>query len=62
MSDARIYYNSRRHAGPPDEPVDQVRRRWSAWSSDGGATWKSLASCKQLPDGPQNSDYGLHDK
>lgn len=60
MSDGRIYYNSRRHAGPPDEPVDQVRRRWSAWSSDGGATWKNLASCKQLPDGPQNSDYGCH--
>jgi len=55
LSDGRIYYNSRRHWAPKNE---NVRRRWTAWSEDGGATWKDLALCKALPDGPQNTDYG----
>jgi len=55
MSDGRIYYNSRRHWAPKGE---NARRRWTAWSEDGGATWKDLAICEVLPDGPQNSDYG----
>ena len=56
LSDGRIYYNSRRHWAP--EGVDNLRR-WTAWSDDGGATWKDLANCTVLPDGPQNTGYGL---
>jgi sialidase-1 len=56
LSDGRIYYSSRRHWAP--EGVDNLRR-WTAWSDDGGATWKDLANCKVLPDGPQNTGYGL---
>jgi sialidase-1 len=49
LSDGRIYYNSRRHWAP--EGVNPRRRRWIAWSYDGGATWKDLAACAALPDG-----------
>lgn len=55
LSDGRVYYNSRRHWAPPGE---NPRRRWTAWSDDGGATWKDLAICQVLPDGPQDTDYG----
>ena len=55
LSDGRIYYNSRRHWAPEGK---NPRRRWSAWSDDGGATWKGLTFVKILPDGPQNSNYG----
>ncbi len=55
LSDGRIYYNSRRHWAPKGE---NPRRRWSAWSDDGGATWQGLAMVKILPDGPQDTDYG----
>ena len=55
LSDGRIYYNSRRHWAPEGK---DPRRRWSAFSDDGGATWKGLAFVKVLPDGPQNSNYG----
>lgn len=55
LSDGRIYYNSRRHWAP--EGVNP-RRRWTAWSEDGGATWKDLSICTVLPDGPQNTNYG----
>jgi len=55
LSDGRIYYNSRRHWAP--EGVNPLRR-WTAWSDDGGATWKDLAICEVLPDGPQNTNYG----
>ena len=48
LSDGRIYYNSRRHLDP--EGVDP-RKRWTAWSYDGGETWKDLAISKVLPDG-----------
>jgi sialidase-1 len=54
-SDGRIYYNSRRHWAPEGA---NPRRRWTAWSDDGGATWKGLAICEVLPDGPQNTNYG----
>ena len=56
LSDGRIYYNSRRHWAPKG---DDPRRRWHAWSDDGGKTWKDLSICKGLPDGPQDTDYGL---
>lgn len=56
LSDGRIYYNSRRHWAP--EGVNS-RRRWTAWSDDGGKTWKDLRICEVLPDGDQCRDYGL---
>ena len=56
LSDGRIYYNSRRHWA---EPGTNARRRWTAFSEDGGATWKDLAICQVLPDGDQVRDYGL---
>ncbi|MDP7206746.1 MAG: sialidase family protein, partial [Pirellulaceae bacterium] len=55
LSDGRIYYNSRRHWA---EEGANPRRRWTAWSGDGGATWKGLEICEILPDGPQNTNYG----
>ncbi len=55
LSDGRIYYNSRRHWAP--EGVNPLRR-WTAWSEDGGETWKGLSICEVLPDGPQNTSYG----
>jgi sialidase-1 len=55
LSDGRIYYNSRRHWAP--EGANPLRR-WTATSDDGGATWKDLAICEVLPDGPQNTNYG----
>ena len=55
LSDGRIYYNSRRHWA---QKGANPRRRWTAESTDGGATWKKLAICKILPDGPQNTNYG----
>ena len=55
LSNGRIYYNSRRHwAQKGADP----RRRWTAESDDGGATWKNLRFCRELPDGPQNTNYG----
>ena len=56
LSDGRIYYNTRRSWAPKGE---NARRRWTAWSDDGGATWKDLAICEVLPDGDQLLDYGL---
>ena len=55
LSDGRIYYNSRRHWAP--ENVDS-RRRWIAWSDDGGETWQDGGICEVLPDGAQDRDYG----
>ena len=55
LADGRIYYNSRRHWAP--EGVNP-RRRWTAWSDNGGESWNGLAICEVLPDGPQNSNYG----
>lgn len=55
LSDGTIYYNSRRHWA---EDGKNPRRRWTATSSDGGATWTNLRFCEVLPDGPQDTDYG----
>lgn len=55
LSDGRIYYNSRRHWA--QEGVN-LKRRWTAWSGDGGETWENLTLCEALPDGPQNANYG----
>ncbi|MBN2271837.1 MAG: exo-alpha-sialidase [Sedimentisphaerales bacterium] len=55
LADGRLYYNSRRHWAPEGE---NPRRRWIAWSKDGGKSWKDLSICEALPDGPQNADYG----
>lgn len=55
LSDGRIYYNSRRHWAP--EGVNPLRR-WTAWSEDGGHTWKDVSICEILPDGGQNRSYG----
>jgi len=56
LSDGTIYYNSRRHWAPEGE---NPRRRWEAISKDGGATWTELHFCEILPDGPQDTNYGL---
>ena len=56
LSDGRIYYNSRRHWAP--EGVE-ARRRWVAWSEDGGETWGEASVAEVLPDGAQHRDYGL---
>lgn len=55
LADGTIYYNSRRHWAPEGK---NPRRRWTATSTDGGATWKDLQFCEVLPDGPQNTNYG----
>ena len=55
LSDGTVYYNSRRHWA---EKGANPRRRWTASSDDGGATWKNLAICEVLPDGPQDTNYG----
>lgn len=56
LSDGRIFYDSRRHWAP--EGVN-ARKRWFAWSYDGGETWRDLGVSRVLPDGDQNRDYGL---
>jgi sialidase-1 len=52
LSDGRIYYNSRRHWAPEGK---SSLRRWTAWSDDGGATWKNAKICEVLPDGTQDT-------
>jgi sialidase-1 len=56
LSDGRLYYNSRRHWAPTRE---EALLRWTAWSEDGGVTWKESAQSSILPDGNQDSTYGL---
>ncbi len=56
LSNGRLYYNSRRHWAPPGE---NPRRRWTAWSDDGGRSWSDRTICEVLPDGDQDRDYGL---
>ena len=56
LSDGTIYYNSRRHWA---EKGANPRRRWTASSDDGGASWKGLKMVEVLPDGPQDTNYGL---
>jgi sialidase-1 len=53
LSDGRIYYNSRRHVDP--KGVDPYMR-WTAWSYDGGETWKDLSISKVLPDGQRRGN------
>lgn len=56
LGSGRIYYNSRRHLST--DGLDP-RRRYIAWSDDGGHTWKDLSVSQELPDGDQDRDYGL---
>lgn len=56
LSDGTIYYNSRRHKST--DGLDP-RRRYEAFSYDGGKTWENLRVIPELPDGDQNRDYGL---
>ncbi len=56
LSDGRLYYNSRRHLST--DGLDP-RRRYEAWSDDGGETWEDGGIIQVLPDGPQSLDYGL---
>ena len=56
LSSGVINYNSRRHEAR--DGLD-VRMRHIAWSYDDGETWEDLSVCDVLPDGNQNSDYGL---
>lgn len=56
LADGRLYYNTRRHWAPTRE---DALRRWTASSDDGGATWKEPAKSSILPDGNQDSTYGL---
>lgn len=55
LSDGRLYYNSRRHWAPEGK---SPLRRWTAWSEDGGLTWRDVSICEILPDGPQDTNYG----
>lgn len=55
LSDGTIYYNSRRHWAPEGT---NPRRRWEAWSYDGGKTWEDASLNEVLPDGAQHRDYG----
>lgn len=56
LSDGTLYYNSRRH-----KSTDGLnpRRRYIAYSYDGGQTWEDLWIDDVLPDGAQHTDYGL---
>ncbi len=54
LSDGRIYYNSRVHW---DQRPNNIRRR-SAWSNDGGHTWKDWQVAEVLPDGDPHRSYG----
>jgi sialidase-1 len=56
LSDGRLYYNSRRHKST--DGLDP-RRRYMAWSDDGGHTWTDMSVIEALPDGDQDRDYGL---
>ncbi|MDP1564618.1 MAG: sialidase family protein [Pirellulaceae bacterium] len=56
LSNGDLYYNSRRHWAPAGE---NPRRRYSAVSRDGGQTWTDLKQVVVLPDGPQDTNYGL---
>lgn len=56
LSDGTLYYNSRRH-----KSTDGLnpRRRYIAYSHDGGHTWENMSVSDELPDGAQHTDYGL---
>ncbi len=56
LSDGTLYYNSRRHFS--NDGLNP-RMRHIACSTDGGHSWEDLYVSEELPDGVQNSDYGL---
>lgn len=56
LSDGTIYYNSRRHFSSDGL---NPRMRHIATSTNGGQNWENLYVSTELPDGEQNSDYGL---
>ncbi len=56
LSDGTIYYNSRRHYSTDGL---NPRMRYIAWSYDSGETWEDISVSDVLPDGPQDTDYGL---
>jgi len=56
LADGTVYYNTRRHWAPEGK---NPRRRWHAWSRDGGQSWRDVSICEALPDGGQYRDYGL---
>ena len=56
LNDGTIYYNSRRHFSTDGL---NPRMRHIASSTDGGHSWEDLYVSEELPDGVQNSDYGL---
>lgn len=56
LSNGMIYYNSRRHKSTDGR---NPRMRHTAWSDDGGHTWKNLSVSDVLPDGDKWQDYGL---
>lgn len=56
LADGVLYYNTRRHWAPAPE---DTKSRWYAWSHDGGATWTGHRKSTVLPDGNQDTEYGL---
>lgn len=56
LADGRLYYNSRRHKSTDGQ---SPLWRYSGYSFDGGHTWKDVVLSDVLPDGNQNTDYGL---
>ena len=56
LSNGTLYYNSRRHFSTDGL---NPRMRHIATSKDGGHSWEDLYVSEELPDGVQNSDYGL---
>ena len=56
LADGTIRMNLRRHWAPKGV---RNTRRWNSMSSDGGETWSTPVQIDALPDGPQNTMYGL---
>ena len=56
LNNGNLYYNSRRHFY--NDGINH-RMRLIANSYDGGQTWENLSVSDQLPDGQEDSDYGL---
>ena len=56
LNDGTLYYNSRRH-----KTTDGMnpRKRYIAYSHNGGKSWHGLTVSDELPDGAQHTDYGL---
>jgi sialidase-1 len=56
LPDGTLYYNSRRH-----KSTDGLnpKKRYIAFSHDGGHTWENMSVEEELPDGAQHTDYGL---